>query len=130
MILLDTHIWIRWLIPADPLPGSVITRIESASQLGVSAISCWEVAMLVERQRLTLPLPLTEWIDEATQGSGVEIIPVSREAACLAALLPQHHRDPADRIIIATALCLDSLLISFDEKFSAYFPEEGKLVRS
>lgn len=86
--------------------------------------------MLVERQRLSLPLPLTEWIDEATQGSHVEILPIDCASARLAARLPQHHRDPADRLIIATALNLNTLLISLDEEFPAYFSDDQKLLQS
>lgn len=57
MILLDTHVWVRWLDPdAMPLPRGVIERIETADQLAVSAISCWEVAWLSRRGRLDLTL--------------------------------------------------------------------------
>ncbi len=64
--------------------------------------------MLVAHRRIDLPLPLPEWIGEATVGSGVEIVPIQCDPARLAAALPQHHRDPADRIIIATAQYLDA----------------------
>ena len=132
MILLDTHIWVRWLEPADPLPGSLTARIEDADRVGVSAISCWEVTMLAARGRISLPLPLSEWIDEATWGSGVEIVPIHCETARMAAALPQHHRDPADRLIIATAHLLDAMLISLDGRFPDYFSAaqgSGRLIQ-
>jgi PIN domain nuclease of toxin-antitoxin system len=47
LILLDTHIWVRWLVPVHPLPAAVVGRIEDADRVAVSAISCWEVGMLV-----------------------------------------------------------------------------------
>jgi len=121
VILLDTHIWVRWLVPAHPLPAALVERIEDADRGAVSAISCWEVGMLVAYRRIELPLPLPEWIPEATVGSGVEIVPIQCDPARFAAALPQHHRDPADRIIIATAHYLDATLISLDERFPAYF---------
>lgn len=121
MILLDTHVWVRWLDPdAKPLPRSLIDPIETASQLAVSAISCWEVAWLFRRGRLELTLPLEQWIDWALGDSGVICLPVQREIAMLAAHLPEHHRDPADRMIIATALHHGIQLASLDGNFSAY----------
>ncbi len=89
--------------------------------------------MLVSHRRIDLPLPLPEWIGEATVGSGVEIVPIQCDPARLAAALPQHHRDPADRLIIATAQYLDATLISLDERFPAYFSGSegcGKLVQA
>lgn len=88
--------------------------------------------MLAGRGRISLPLPLAEWIDEASWGSGVEIVPLDCATARLAAELPQHHRDPADRLIIATAQYRDATLISLDERFPAYFlglPESGSLIQ-
>ena len=89
--------------------------------------------MLAGRQRVTLPLTAVEWIEAATRESGLAVEPISCDIAHLAAELPQHHRDPADRLIIATALCMDATLISLDEQFPAYFScRQGasRLVRS
>ena len=89
--------------------------------------------MLVAYRRIDLPLPLPEWIDEATVGSGVEIVPIQCDPARLAAALPKHHRAPADRIIIETAQYLDATLISLDERFPDYFLGSagcGKLVQA
>lgn len=77
--------------------------------------------MLVAYGRIAVPLALPEWIAEATVGSDVEIVPVQCPIAQLAAVLPQHHRDPADRIIIATAQYLDATLVSLDGRFPSYF---------
>jgi PIN domain nuclease of toxin-antitoxin system len=127
LILLDTHIWVRWLLPDHPLPARLAFKIETDEAVAVSAISCWEVAMLAERGRLSLPLPVSAWIDEASVGSDVEILPLDCAPAQAAAALPQHHRDPADRLIIATAIQLDAALISLDERFPDYFePGHGK----
>ena len=69
MTLLDTHIWVRWLVPVHPLPAALVQRIEDADRVAVSAVSWWEVGMLVSHRRIDLPLPLSEWIGEATVGS-------------------------------------------------------------
>lgn len=67
MIVLDTHVWIWWVHGDASLPASVRTLLDSAEQIdiAVSAISCWEVAKLIECKRLTLPCPVLDWINQA-----------------------------------------------------------------
>jgi len=131
MILLDTHVWVRWLDPdAMPLPRGVIERIETADRLAVSAISCWEVAWLSRRGRLDLTLPIAQWTDWALADSGVICLPIQREIAMLAASLPEHHRDPADRLIIATAQHHGIHLASLDGNFPAYQEIAAYLINS
>jgi PIN domain nuclease of toxin-antitoxin system len=120
MILLDTHIWLRWLLATEPLPIRLVEQIEQAETATVSAISCWEVVMLVQKQRIELPLPVEQWLEEATTGSGVDVLPITCDISRLAGTLPKHHKDPADRIIIATALCHNLKLMSLDSVFPAY----------
>lgn len=129
MIVLDTHIWVRWVDSlTNPLTASLVDRIECADTLAVSAISCWEVAWLYRRGRLTLKLPLDVWIDHALHGSDVQCLPVERRIAVCAAGFPEHHRDPADRLIIATAIEYQAQLISLDESFSGYTELAGRLI--
>lgn len=128
-MLLDTHVWVRWIeAGSNPLPLALIDAIERAPVVYVSAISWWEVAQLTKRGRLELPLPVDEWLIEATEGSGVLSVPVSPTMARRAAMLPDLHRDPADRIIIATALELGLVLASLDQCFPAYPELQGRLV--
>ncbi|MBK8753701.1 MAG: type II toxin-antitoxin system VapC family toxin [Candidatus Competibacteraceae bacterium] len=129
MILLDTHIWVRWVDPhVNPLPSKIIDYIETADQLAVSAITCWEVAWLARRNRLQLKLNLADWLDQALQGSSVACIPIDESIAVRAAHLPEHHRDPADRLIIATVIERQALLISLDSIFPEYLELTGKLM--
>jgi len=67
VIILDTHIWVWWVHGDSALSSSTCTMLDSAEQtsLGVSAISCWEVAKLVERGRLTLPCPVFDLSQQA-----------------------------------------------------------------
>jgi PIN domain nuclease of toxin-antitoxin system len=128
MMVLDTHVWIRWVDPTNrPLPAELVERIETSDQLAISAISCWELAMLVRRGRVQVSLPLEQWIDIALSGSGVTCLPVERQIASCAANLPEHHRDPADRLIIATAITANAALASLDDAFSQYAELSGKL---
>jgi PIN domain nuclease of toxin-antitoxin system len=120
MILIDTHIWIRWLLPNDPLPLSLIDLIETTDSLAVSSISCWEIVMLERFNRIELPLPVDEWLQEALNGSEVNALPINENIAMLAGQLSYHHKDPADRFIIATAIINKIKLISLDSSFKLY----------
>jgi PIN domain nuclease of toxin-antitoxin system len=106
----------------------MLARLEAADQLAVSAISCWEVAWLVKKGRLGLAMPLDQWITLALADSGVACLPVDGETALLSAHLPEHHRDPADRMIIATAIRQHCLLASLDSAFGTYDEISDRLI--
>jgi len=97
-----------------------MSRIQSSEEVGVSAISCFEVAWLERHNRIALPCPRQEWLEKALAGSGISLLPISPIVASIAVDLPEHHRDPQDRIIIATALAYEGTLISADGKFPLY----------
>lgn len=121
MILLDTHIWVRWLEPdTDPLPAAISGLIDNSDQVAISAVSCWEVSYLVKRNRLMLPLPMDEWLQAALDESGVTSVSLTATMATRAAALADIHRDPADRFIIATAIETGATLLSLDSVFENY----------
>jgi PIN domain nuclease of toxin-antitoxin system len=121
MILLDTHIWIQWIIQGDEaLPVNIAKAIQDADEVAVSAISCWEVVLLSERRRIELPIETDAWVAKALEPAGINCIPISCEIARKAAELPEHHKDPADRLIIATALVHNADLASLDKQFPRY----------
>lgn len=129
-LLLDTHVWLRWLVPSgQPLADPAVRLIESAQSLAVSAVSCWEVAYLAKRGRISMNLPLQDWLSEALAGSGVVSLPVTTEIAARAALLGDVHRDPADRFIVATAIEADHQLLTLDAFIHAYPELEGRLAK-
>ena len=129
MIVLDTHIWIWWLsLDGKPLKQSWRDAITTADAVGVSAISCFEVAWLVHHGRVEIPVALDEWFEAALGGSGILLLPITPRVAQLAVELPEHHRDPQDRIIIATAMVNDAQLISVDGHFPAYEELAGRLL--
>ena len=127
MILLDTHIWVRWQNSPETLSENILNLITESDALAVSAISCWEVAMLARKQRIELNMTISEWIEEALAYTD-NCISIDRGILLLAAGLPEHHRDPADRIIIATAIANQAQLISLDTQFSAYAELENLLL--
>ncbi len=123
MIVLDTHIWIWW-VHGDPRLTPVQQQALAENEqtgLGVSAISCWEVAKLVEYKRLVLPSPTLEWLDQALAYPGVQLLDLSPRIAAESTELPgEFHKDPADQIIVATARVLGCPLLSADEKILEY----------
>ena len=128
MILMDTHIWLRWLLPDEPLSENLIKLIETTEYLAVSSISCWEVVLLEKLHRIELPLPVDEWLKEALIGSAVTALPVTATIASLAGLLPYHHKDPAERFIIATVIHHDMKVVSFDGIFPSYIELNDLLI--
>jgi PIN domain nuclease of toxin-antitoxin system len=123
VIILDTHIWIWWVHGDRQLKkhqAEVIAAHEE-DDIGVSAISCWEVAKLVEYGRLTLPCSLESWFDQALSYPGIRLLPLTPEIAIESTRLPGvFHRDPADQMIVATARILDCPLITSDRKIVDY----------
>lgn len=121
MILLDTHIWIWWVSGAHAsIPADVRDRLAAEPSAAVSAMSCLEVALLVRRKRIALDRPLAAWFPLALEGSGIGLLPLTPEVAERAAMLPEHHKDPADRVIIATAIARQLPLLSLDGVFGQY----------
>lgn len=127
MILLDTHIWVRWLI-SENMDSEMTNFIENSEHVGISSISCWEVAYLAKRGRMELPIPVENWINVGLSETQIICLPIDQQIAMLAANLPDHHRDPADRMIIATAISHKAQLISFDEQFRKYDELQGRLL--
>jgi PIN domain nuclease of toxin-antitoxin system len=129
MILLDTHIWHWWVnqIPGK-LPRNTITLIEEAETVSISAISCFEMAWLVRHGRIDLGMSFDSWFEEAQRHTDIRILPVTAPIGIQAVALPEHHKDPQDRIIIATALLHNANLVSFDTAFPAYQELHGRLI--
>ena len=122
-LLLDTHIWVWWIHDDPHLTSQQkqwLQQYESQG-LGVSAISCWEVAKLSEYGRLKLPLPVGDWMKQALAYPGIRFLSLSPEIAVESTRLPEtFHRDPADQIIVATARIYNCLLLTADAKMLSY----------
>ena len=125
MILLDTHSLIWW-VSGDQ--GSLSKNAASAiaaelqgGKIAISAITAWEVAMLVNRGRLALSMDVSGWLAIVKQIEAVTFIPVDAEIAVQAVVLPgDFHKDPADRLIVATARNLAIPIVTADEKITFY----------
>lgn len=121
MIVVDTHV-LLWLSEgAERIGRTTRRKIEQAAkrrELFVSAISYWELGMLIAAGRLRLPRGV-EALRSAAQAGGIPEVAVDGEIAMTAARLDGLHGDPADRIIFATALCGVATLVTADEKLLA-----------
>lgn len=123
MILLDTHIWLWWVSENEQLPRALLEIIRSHIDdgIGVSIISCWEVAKLVEYDRLKLTHPVEQWMDQALAYPGVQLLDLTPKIAVESTQLPgEFHKDPADQMIVATARLYDIPLLTVDSKILKY----------
>lgn len=121
MQLLDTHIWVWWLTRTkgklSPAKLRKLDQLSDQEELAVSAISLWEVANLHSLGRINFSIPLRDWLKKASDVRVVHVEPISPEIAAEVAALPDWlHRDPADRLIIATARTLGIPLTTHDKK--------------
>jgi len=122
VIILDTHIWVWWMNGSAQLPPDYLALIqaEAANGLGVCAISCWEVAKLIELGRLQLAIAVDQWLAQALLPP-VQLLPLSPQVAVESTQLPgAFHRDPADQLIVATARHYDCPLVTVDRLIRAY----------
>ncbi|HYX71601.1 MAG TPA: type II toxin-antitoxin system VapC family toxin [Nitrososphaera sp.] len=123
MIVLDTHIWVWWVHNDSQLSEQqrMLIQENEAQVLGINVISCWEIAKLVEYDRLTLPCSVSDWFEKALAYPGIQLLNLTPRIAIESTQLPGiFHRDPADQIIVATARVYDCELLTADEKIQKY----------
>jgi PIN domain nuclease of toxin-antitoxin system len=125
LISLDTHVLLWWASgERDRLSAPAIRAIEAELDGGrilVSSICAWELAMLVDRGRVALSIDTEEWLALAASVEALQFVPVDNDIAIKSVALPgEFHKDPADRIIVATARKLATPLVTADEKILAY----------
>ncbi len=116
-ILLDTHVWI-WLSIGDLSALSVKAQqsITGGNPKWISAISCWELAKLVEKQRIGFTIPTLTWMRRSLNENNIRIADLTPEIAVESADLQGFHWDPADQIIVATSRVLGMPLVTADER--------------
>ena len=125
MILLDTHCLFWWVnddqgkLSADALAAIAAERPDG--EILISSITAWEVAMLVARGRLGLSMDTSAWLATVQEIEEVKFVPIDNEIAVQAVTLPaEFHKDPADRVIIATARKFAVPIVTADERIRGY----------
>lgn len=118
MIVIDTHVWVWWQADPKRLSKKAARALKNAKSIGVPAICLWEFSMLVQRDRIRIDRSALEWLNDALDVPGVRIVELTPSVAVQSTRLPStFHNDPADRLIVATALNEGAPLISADQKF-------------
>ena len=126
MIVLDTHALIWWVNGDSKLSARARKVIESemtvdGGRILVSAITAWEIAMLINKNRLALTMDLSEWLDTVRSIDAVQFVPIDNEVAIQSVQLPgDFHPDPADRMITALARHYSAMLVTSDDKIRNY----------
>jgi len=130
-LLLDTHIAL-WLNSGDERLGTTSRKAIDAAwngggRLFFSAVSTWEIALLMDKGFVELDLPVAGWVDRFVSKPGLEAIPLDHKAAALAYNLSDlDRRDPADRLLIATAIGLGCPLVTHDHRIRRFAKGRGK----
>ncbi len=120
-LLVDTHALI-WYVDQDHLlsPAAHAAITNPSNDLLLSSGSIWEIAIKVGLKKLTLSLPFRAWIEKAIADLGLSILPITVEYADAQAVLPNHHRHPFDRLLVAQAQVEGVPLVSDDVTLDSY----------
>ena len=119
-LLLDTCALIWLGMGGGDLTASARRRLEASPALNYSSISVWELARLVKEGKVELGVDVGDFLSDLVSQYGLVSIPLTDEIAAASAQLPDFHKDPADRIIIATALIRNQTIVTGDGKFAQY----------
>ena len=123
MLLMDTHVWFWSLTEPENLSKAaldIIQRTETDLR-SIASISIWEFAMMVARRRIEIKMTPEQWLDYAIHKTGLRVFDLTPKVAVESCELPgDFHRDPADRIIVATARINGATLVTKDKKILGY----------
>lgn len=122
MIVLDTHALLWWALDPEKLSEPARARIEIMERDGgyASSISVWELGVKVQRGKLELPITVDDLVRRVERSGVVELVPVDAALWLRSVALAWDHRDPADRVIVATALTKGMPLLTKDEGIRAF----------
>lgn len=124
-ILLDTHVFV-WLQDQPERIGRELQLLEDgANDLLVSAASSWELAIKSALGKVTLPLPVIDYVPSRALASGARLLSISHVHAARVAELPRVHGDPFDRLLVAQAIEEGAVLLTADSTLAGY----GEAVR-
>ena len=133
-LLLDTHIAL-WLDSGDNrlLPATQALLDDcwrNGGTVYLSEVSVWEIALLVDTGRVDLDIPVDAWVQRFLDPPGIEPVPLEYLAAARSYRLHDlEHRDPADRLLIATAIELACPLVTYDERITRFGERHGRQYR-
>jgi PIN domain nuclease of toxin-antitoxin system len=133
-LLLDTHVAL-WLDSGDshlrPVTRALIDGCwRNGGTVYLSAVTAWELALLVDAEKIDLDIPVEAWVERFVERPGIEGVPLSLGAASRSYRLHHlEHRDPADRLLVATAIELGCPLVSYDDRIARFGRRHGRQYR-
>ena len=120
-VLIDTHVWLWMWSEPEKLRNETRTIVEDPeTELHVSAVSAWEISVKAHAGRLRLPTDAGDWLADARHLADVTQLPITFAHASRAGNLPDHHRDPFDRMLVAQAQIESLALVTADPQLAAY----------
>lgn len=119
-LLLDTCALVWLGMGGGDLSAPAKRRIEASPALHYSSISAWELSRLAKEGKVELGVDAVDFLSDLVDQYGLVSIPVTDEIATASAQLPDFHKDPSDRIVIATALLRNLTIVTGDAKFTHY----------
>jgi PIN domain nuclease of toxin-antitoxin system len=127
MLLLDTCALVWWTLDPDKLSPTATRRCRTIGRDGalVSAMSLWELEVKIRKKKLDLAMSLDKYCARLTSLGSITIVPVDAAVVLKSHHLRWQHRDPADRMIVATAALHDAALVTADEAIRGFY---GKAV--
>ncbi len=121
MLLLDTCAYLLYYSAPELMPKTVRRKIETAEKFAVSLASVWEVAIKVQVGKLRLDLPVEDWVRRSLGNPNLLLMPITPTLAVYSTQLPvPFHKDPFDRVIVATAIQENLTVITRDERILSY----------
>ena len=122
MILLDTHVLLWWALDPGRLSSAAAASLQAMERRGgfASAISIWELGVKVQRGKLDLGISIAEFTRRIEKSGIIELLPVNTTTWLRSLELAWDHRDPADRVIVATAILQDLPLVTADTEIQRF----------
>jgi PIN domain nuclease of toxin-antitoxin system len=120
MIVLDTHAWLWWVSDPNRLGRAARKHLENNDRIGIASVCCFEVAAAAATGRISLDRNPLEWLHQALALPHVELLPLTPAVAVKATELGKFHGDPADRLIVATAILESAALVTRDRRIRDY----------
>lgn len=120
-ILIDTHVFIWWTSDSQKLSFTVYNLLTNPKiQVILSVVSIWEMQIKLSLGKLQLKTALPELVEDEVKQNRIELLPLDLSHIYALSNLPNYHRDPFDRLLIAQAKSEELVIISIDEKFDGY----------
>ncbi|MGH9942608.1 MAG: type II toxin-antitoxin system VapC family toxin [Pyrinomonadaceae bacterium] len=120
-LLLDTHVFIWWADAPEQLSAVALAALENGTnELILSVASVWEMQIKIQLGKLKMSAPLRDLVESQQTANGISLLPIKLAHVLAIDVLPPHHKDPFDRLLIAQSITEGLTLVSADARLSVY----------